>query len=165
MFLFRKATRHDFPKVYALKQAVIQTPYSGMNWNDTYPSDKVLKNDIETESMFLLQTEDGQLLGAVSINDTYDIHYQSVNWQTPNPALYMHRLFIAPDHRGQHLGEILIGFVEKEALNRKYRSIRFDSCTSNYPAHRLYSRCGYIRCGQIPLTGKNGLFLTFEKIL
>ncbi len=163
MYLFRKAVSQDLPDTYALKQAVIQNPYPGMSWSETYPSKEILRNDIETGSLFLLLTETGQLIGAVSINETYDIHYQSVKWKTPYPALYMHRLFIAPDRRGRHIGEILIGFVEDEARKQKYRSIRFDSCTTNIPAHLLYARCGYARCGEISLTGKNGSFYTFEK--
>lgn len=165
MFLFRKAVLQDFPNVYALKQAVIQNPYPGMSWSETYPSQEILKNDIETGSLFLLLAKTEQLIGAVSINETYDSHYQSINWKTPCPALYMHRLFIAPDHRGKHFGEILIDFIENEARRQKYRSIRFDSCSTNTPAHLLYTRCGYTRCGEIPLTGKNGTFYTFEKTL
>ena len=52
MFLFRKAVLQDFPNVYALKQAVIQNPYPGMSWSETYPSQEILKNDIETGRLF-----------------------------------------------------------------------------------------------------------------
>ena len=165
MYLFRKATLQDLLRVYALKQEVVRHPYPGMSWSEAYPSEEVLKNDIQTGSMFLLLSETDLLLGVVSVNETCDVHYRQVNWQTPAPTWYMHRLFVNPLNRGEHLGAELISRVESEARNRAYRSIRFDSCTSNYPAHRLYERCGYLRCGEIPLTGKPGTYYAFEKSL
>ena len=52
MFLFRKAVLQDFPNVYALKQAVIQNPYPGMSWSETYPSQEILKMISRPEACF-----------------------------------------------------------------------------------------------------------------
>ncbi len=165
MYLFRKATIQDLPAVYELKQSAVQRPYPGMSWSAAYPSEEIFCSDIESGSLYLLLSESGQLLGAVSINETYDKNYLSVKWETPEPALYMHRLFIDSCRRGERLGETVVAFAEKEARDRGFQSIRFDSHTSNLPAHRLYARCGYVCRGEIPLEGKTGRFFAFEKTL
>lgn len=159
-----KATIKNLNEVFALKQKTLDYIYPGFSWSKDYPTKETFKNDIDKGELYLFYKQDS-LIGAVCLNEEYDEHYNYVIWYSQKPALIIHRLFIDPEFRGKHLGEEILKWVIKYAINNKYKSIRLDTFSENRSAQRLYERLGFTHRGTIPLTGKCGLFWCYELIL
>lgn len=52
-------------------------------------------------------------------------------------------LAVNPDCQGKGIGKILMAELEKEAKNRKYGFIRFNSSEKRLDAHKFYENIGY----------------------
>jgi GNAT superfamily N-acetyltransferase len=57
-------------------------------------------------------------------------------------------LFVAPSARGQGVGEVLLKYAEQFAREDGSRGLFLRTAVDNYPAQRLYERCGWVRDSQ-----------------
>ena len=165
MLEFRKAVLDDVSRVYALKQKMLGYKYPGFSWSESYPTEEVFRNDILRGEMYVLESRTGDLLGAVSVNEIHDDHYNCVLWEGQTPVFYIHRLFVDPCRRGEHLGEEILRNVIERMRANGYRTARLDTFSENRSAQKLYHRMGFNLRGVIPLTGKIGLFYAYELCL
>lgn len=58
------------------------------------------------------------------------------------PALYVKELFVAPDARGQRIGEALMKAVAREAMTRRCGRVRWQVANWNEGGKRFYQRLG-----------------------
>jgi putative acetyltransferase len=56
-------------------------------------------------------------------------------------------MFTAPEARGAGTGAILMAALEAEARAQGLPLMRLETGDDLYPAHRLYERHGFVRCG------------------
>jgi [ribosomal protein S18]-alanine N-acetyltransferase len=59
----------------------------------------------------------------------------------------LYSIAVAPEARGEGLGEALLDAAEQLARRRRSRSMRLEVRSDNGPAQRLYERRGYARFG------------------
>lgn len=73
------------------------------------------------------------------------------------------QLWVAPDHRGQKLGESLILAAEKEAKNRKCTQMVLS--THSFQAPGFYEKLGYSKLAEVPEYPRGYLNEIYRKYL
>lgn len=137
------------------------------NWGDFYPPITLIKEDIETGSLFCLR-EDERLLGVIVLNEVAPVQFKSIQWQYPTKvALVVHRLAVAVEEQKKGYAQKLMKFAEKYAQEKSYNVIRLDAYSINTGLLKFYRQLGY-QCTKetISLGAKwKHPFVCFEKRL
>jgi len=134
-------------------------------WNDHYPTLKIIASDIESGSMYVLKNG-GDLLGMIAINEEQSPEYGQLNWRVRSgKVLVIHRLAIDPKWQKQGIGRQLMDFAENYALENGYASIRLDAYSGNPRALQLYERRGYQKAGQLVFPLRELPFFVYEKVM
>jgi len=164
MMTIRLAHREDLDAVIVIIQkATRQMDSQGIpQWDDIYPSDSILKTDIERKQMHVIENE-GSVCGCITLNEEQSPEYSDVSWSYPGKTLVVHRLTIDPEHQGQKFASRLMDFAEKEAGSKGYKSIRLDAFTKNPAAVALYEGRKYRNAGTVRF--RKGIFFCYEKKL
>ena len=85
---------------------------------------------------WVVESDQGEIVARTSaLREWSDWHAQYYWW--------IQRLYVAPDHRGRGLVEMLIGTVSAEARNRGAADLRLYVHGHNSRAIRAYRRCGF----------------------
>lgn len=126
--LIRPATREDVAPVALLEQQCFSCPWSEQSLGE------LLNNSF---SIFLVAEEEGALLGYVSANCSFETGY-------------INNLAVAPAHRRQGIGKMLLDALEEQALRRDVQTLTLEVRPSNLPARRLYKQLGYEEIGRRP---------------
>lgn len=121
--------------------------------------------DIENGRLFVLRNGQ-QTVGAVTITET-----DPLIWSDGAAALYIHRLVVARDLKGQNLGSVIMNFIEERAIQHKKSVLRLDCWANNDRLKRYYERIGFrkvrdLSIGNIPSLPehyKNSTTTLFEK--
>jgi putative acetyltransferase len=81
--------------------------------------------------------DDGTLLGCGALSELGPYEGEIKSMRT------------APDARGQGVGSTLLSAVLAEARQREYTRVSLETGSQDFfaPAHRLYERHGFVRCG------------------
>ncbi len=130
-------------------------------WDEIYPNETVLAGDIKNREMYVL-TDGSRILSCVVINENQDEEYRTGSWSYREGRIaVIHRLCV--DHRaqGRGLGNITMGFAERQIKAAGYSAIRLDAFTDNYISRKLYEKLGYTYTGTV--TFRKGLFYLMEK--
>lgn len=157
----------DLQEIFKLTQACsLDMQSQGIQqWDDTYPTIKLLEQDINSAAMFSLFESD-ELLGVIVMDDTQSSQYESIEWKLlKEPILVVHRLAVAPQHQGKGLGLQLMQYAEEMGKSSGYQSIRLDAYKDNPKLQQFYLARGYIAAGEIDLEYTTGPFVCFEKLL
>jgi ribosomal protein S18 acetylase RimI-like enzyme len=165
-YIFRKADIQDFKEITALyRKAVAGMIEKGIfQWDEIYPYDEVLLEDIVQEEMYLLTAEDGDITSCIVINEDQDETYRNGNWKyTEGRAAVIHRLCVLPDTQGTGLGKRTMQLAEALAKENGYDLIRLDAFPQNKSALKLYTGLGYTYAGQAQY--RKGIFYLMEKKL
>ena len=160
----RVASIGDIQEVMALyKQCTVKMNQSGLfNWHDNYPDLKTISNDIETGTLYILETD--YIHGAVALNDDQPPEYIHINWEYhEEPFLVVHRLAISPDQQGKGYGIKLMEFAEELAVSSACPSIRMDVYTINIPGRSLYKKLKYKELNEFYFPGFETRFVGLEK--
>lgn len=129
-------------------------------WDTVYPDELILRGDIEKQQMHVIE-DAGAVAGFVTINEEQSPEYREIAWSYQGRVLVVHRLTVSPKHQGKHLASGLMDFVEQEAAQRRYDTIRLDAFVNNPPAVSLYEKRGYRNAGTVHF--RKGLFYCFER--
>ena len=144
---------------YLITQGIFQ-------WNEHYPSESVLKGDVERGELYVLRKRE-KLIGIIALTTIMDPEYASVSWMSPSGSnLYVHRLAIAPEHQGKGYASELMSFAETLAREDGYTSIRLDTFSQNKRNQAFYEKRGYTRLEDIylPLQSEHP-FYCYELLL
>ncbi|MBD1372100.1 GNAT family N-acetyltransferase [Hazenella sp. IB182357] len=134
-------------------------------WNEDYPDREELMQDIKCGEMFLL-TIDGDIAGAVALNELYDLEYNEIEWKDESGKfLVVHRFCVNTKFQGQGISKTLLKHIDRYAKQTGYASIRLDTMMANEIAMNLYQKDGYEARGQFFFPGLENPFMAFEKHL
>jgi len=161
---FRPAEARDTDEVLALfAQAVAHMREAGIDqWDERYPSAELLRGDIESGEMYVLE-RGGDILSVVVINEDQDGEYAQGDWRCGGRAAVIHRLCVHPRFQHQGVAAETMRRAERLIAERGCDCIRFDAFTQNPYALRLYERLGYRRAGEVSF--RKGRFVLWEKAL
>lgn len=160
----RTAKISDLEELMSLyNRCTIKMNRNGLfNWHDGYPDIETISHDIETGSLYLLETD--LIYGAVTLNDEQPPEYVDINWEYHKPPyLVVHRLAISPDQQGKGYAVELMKFAEELAVLKACTSIRMDVYTINIPGRRLYQKLDYKELNEFYFPGFKTRFIGLEK--
>lgn len=132
-------------------------------WDEIYPNEEVIKQDIYKENMYVL-FEENKIMGIIVLNENQDKEYLDLKWRySKGKPLVIHRLCVHPAAQGKGVAKALMSFSENYASSNNYAFIRLDAFTENPIACRLYEKLGFEKAGIVNF--RKGKFYCFEKSL
>jgi len=120
-------------------------------WNEHYPSRKAFENDVARNELFVLE-DSGELLGGIVVSTFMDDEYLPISWLTQTGIennIYIHRLFVHPNHQGSGNAQKLMDFAEEQARQGNFLSVRLDTFSKNERNQKFYEQRGYQKLGDI----------------
>jgi ribosomal protein S18 acetylase RimI-like enzyme len=146
-----------------IKDAIKDMETKGIHqWDDIYPNEEVIVNDINKNNLYVSVNETGMVQGIIVLNENQDIAYEAIGWKyNSGKQLIIHRLCIHPNHQGKGIARTLIKFAEDLGSQQKYEAIRLDAFIPNIRACRMYEQVGYEK--REIVTFRKGDFYCYEK--
>lgn len=166
---YRLATLKDIIQIMEIIEdgrAFLSTQNSGQ-WQDGYPNETTMTNDIINENLYVLIKEDENIIVGVCAltyhEDDYDYLYEGA-WLTDLPYMVMHRIAVKKEYRSMGYGKLLFGVFIEVAKKKGYRSLRIDTHENNTRMRKILDDFGFVYCGKAILT-PNKDRMVFEKVL
>ena len=149
---FRKSELRDIPEMVGIiNDAVAFLRDSGVNqWQDGYPNEAVLKNDIALGRSYVL-TDGGSVVGTVVLSFEKDHCYDDIDgkWLNDEPYAVIHRSAVSAKARGKGCGRRLYEECERLAAQNGFMNIRVDTHRDNKVMNTMLTQYGYTMCGTI----------------
>lgn len=135
-------------------------------WNEKYPSKKIFKEDIESNSLYLAKINQ-EIVGCIMLTKNKDDVYKDIKWLSEdNINLYIHRLAVHPLFQKKGIGRKMMDFAEDYAKSNNYESVRLDTFSKNKRNNIFYENRGYIRLGNVYFPEQSRFpFYCFEKLI
>ena len=147
--MIRKATYDDVPvlmDVFRKARGIMRSSGNMNQWNDGYPSEEVVRKDIDNGHCVVL-CEDGKVVATMAFIPGPDPTYAEIydgGWLSDAPYHVIHRIAVAEP--GHNAAKVLLdwGFGQTG-------SIRIDTHKDNVIMHHVLSKYGFTHCGLILL--------------
>lgn len=141
----------------------------GVNqWQNGYPSEEVLENDIEEGISYVLIL-DGEIVGTATLQQGYDKSYQVIDgsWSDKSEVTYsvIHRIAVEAGHQGEKLITSLIQQLLTISYSLGYRDIRIDTHPDNRVMQHAIVENKFIERGSIVLDMDQGIRKAYQIIL
>lgn len=163
--MIRKAVSEDLPVILATIILVKKTMLEEGNpqWDSDYPGEKEYSADIEREELFVEVDTRGGIRGFMCLNRDLSKEYDDISWETPFPALGIHRLAVNIKYRRLGVAKALFSFAEEYARLQGCRSLHVDTFTFNTTAQNFFVRNGCRFAGEIYMKGRSEPYRCYEK--
>ena len=147
--MIRKATYDDVPalmEIFRKARGIMRESGNLHQWNDGYPSEDVVRMDIDGGHCFVL-CEEEKILATMAFIPGPDPTYAEIydgRWLSGAPYHVIHRIAVAEP--GHNAAKALLdwGFKRTE-------SIRIDTHKDNVIMRHILSKYGFTHCGRILL--------------
>ena len=157
----RKATYADIPdlmQIFSKARGIMRESGNMNQWNDSYPSEEIIRKDIDGGYCMLLCEQDSILATMAFIpgpDPTYAEIYDG-EWTDDNPYYVIHRIAVRePGHKAaEKLMDWAFRYLEekdKKAAVSIRTGIRIDTHRDNIIMHHILAKLGFTRCGVILL--------------
>lgn len=167
---FRRTTPADIPTIlhYISKAQTLFAEQGVDQWQDGYPNETSLFEDIRRGESYAVTTSDGHLVASAMISFSCDITYEEIEgeWLTKGGPCYgvVHRIVISPEAKRMGIATFIIEQLHKMAEKEHADSLRIDTHRDNIPMQKLIEKSGYTYCGIIHV--RDGAErLAYEKVL
>ena len=164
--IFRKTTINDIDKVMKIIDDA-KAYLKEMNidqWQDGYPDEEVIKNDIINNSSYVLD-KDGDIVAtamfAIENDRTYDNIYDG-KWLTEGKYAVIHRIAVDNELKGLKLGAEIVNNAVEVCKMKGIGSIKIDTHKDNISMQKFLKNNGFQYCGVIYLEDKSPR-VAFEK--
>ncbi len=163
MEVFEKATAADAETIFTLYQtaAVSGRENGSSDWDDSYPTREILKEDLNQERLYVLW-ENGELLAAISLMESDDLDEEPLGWTEVKSCVPV-RLCVSPTRQCQGIGGRMMTLLTETVKRKGYAAIRLLAAKENLAANRLYERMGFCRMGEVHLYDTD--FYAYERLL
>ncbi|SHJ51867.1 GNAT family N-acetyltransferase [Flavobacterium haoranii] len=165
-FTFRKAVIEDKNSIWnIIQQAILRRKADGSNqWQDDYPNEQSIENDIVTDFGFVLVNEE-KIIGYCAVIINYEPAYDAIEgkWLTNDDFVVIHRIAIDENYLGQGLSGKIIENVEKLAKKNNIFSVKVDTNFDNIAMMKIFEKRGYQYCGEVYFRGSARR--AYEKVL
>ena len=145
--IIRKSTEQDIPRmleIFAIARRFMAETGNPNQWAETYPSNELLMNDINSGDSYVC-LEDDKVVATFVLrggNDpTYNIIYDG-EWKNDNPYATIHRIASSGEVKG------IFNHTMKFAL-QNYATIRIDTHRDNKVMQHTILKAGFSYCGII----------------
>ena len=147
-----KATENELQELCSLYQRTAENmKQNGLNqWNwGLYPTEEMIRGDVERGEMYIAQAADGSLAAAVVLTETMDPAYAGVSWTGGVRPGMIHRLAIDPPLQGAGIGGDILDDAIRILRRAGCDCVRCDTNMENLRAVRLYEKMGFRICGTV----------------
>jgi len=161
----RKANGKDMNTVLEIfKKAINVMNTNGiLQWDDIYPDEQILNEDIENNQMFLGEI-DGKIVSVFVLNQECDEEYENGNWRYQrSPFAVIHRFCVNPNFQNNGIGTKTMNIIEEMLKENSIETIRLDTFSLNTYALKMYEKLGYNKVGEV--SWRKGIFYLLEKKL
>jgi len=162
----RKATITEVPVIWEILQyAIAQRKADGsQQWQDGYPNENSIRNDIDNGSAYVLEDNGTILLYAAVIFDK-EPAYENIEgkWLTEGDYMVLHRVAASPLAKGKGIATQFFQIIEDLCVQNNVFSIKIDTNFDNVPMLKIIDRLGYTYCGEVYFRGSARK--AFEKVL
>ncbi len=110
-----------------------------------YPREDLLRDDLEKGNLYYLR-EQGEIAAAVVLQTGQEAEYEKLSWNCGVKPGIFHRLAVAPNHRREGLGALVMDDVLKLLRGLGCDCVRCDTSEHNVAALALYERLGFRPC-------------------
>ena len=150
--MIRKATYDDIPALMEIfrKARGIMRESGNMNqWNDSYPSEEIVRKDIENGHCMVLCLDNGQskVIATMTFipgpDPTYAVIYDG-KWPDDSPYHVIHRIAVSEPGNNAALSLLDWAFTQTAC-------IRIDTHKDNVIMHHILRKYGFRHCGIIHL--------------
>ncbi|MDF2872284.1 MAG: acetyltransferase [Anaerocolumna sp.] len=164
----------DIDEIEQLYNEMNDALEAGINYpgfkKGVYPVRENAVEGVEEGYLYVARWE-GRIAGSIILSHKPEEAYTSVTWNTDqeyDKIIVIHTLTVHPEFVKRGIGNSLMDFTERHARKLEMSAIRLDVYEKNYPAIRLYERCGYEYVGTVDLGyAEYGLpwYKLYEKVL
>lgn len=163
--MFRTAKEADLPKIMMIVQQIVidMSTTNNRQWDETYPLREHFLQDIQTDSLYVLE-EDDQLKGFISINQDFAPEYHELDWEAEE-FLVIHRVAVNPKSRQEGVATRLMQFAEQLSKERGMNFLISDTSELNTEMNRLFNKLEYVKVGKVSLDKEEFQFNCYEKKL
>ncbi|GMO39340.1 MAG: GNAT family N-acetyltransferase [Termitinemataceae bacterium] len=146
------------------KKAIKKMIANGIfQWDEIYPSEKDLTDDIKRGEMYGLVNGE-EILAVIVYNQESDDEYVKGKWEyTGDNYAVLHRFCVNTDCQGRGIGTQMFSMIGSLLQSRGFKAIRFDAFPQNPVSLKIYEKLGYKKAGEINL--RKGVFNLYEKLL
>lgn len=173
-FKITEGKNADLSKVISLYNELNTTLEKGVNYpswkKHIYPNEETAIEGITTNTLYVIKDND-RVIGSIILNHYQYEAYKKLQWTVNaenNEVIVVHTLAVHPDYFGCGIAMMLMKFAEDLTYKKRMKAIRLDVSVNNYPAIKLYEKCGFILVGEVDL-GLNipglELFKCYEKAI
>ena len=165
---FSKSSHSDLKSIMNIvSDAQVYLASLGVDqWQDGYPDKSLILEDIYNSESYIVETEEGILLGTAMFTTKPEPTYTFIDgkWLTGKDAKYgvIHRMAVGESYRSMGIAKFIVGECEQILKECKITSMRIDTHEDNIGMQSLIKKLGYIYCGVIFLDNGNKR-LAFEK--
>jgi len=155
--IFRIAKESEGAKILELYRSAVGGEFCA--WDEEYPGPEEVRGDLAAGNLYLLEDEEGEIAGAVSIVPENELD-RFEGWKDRNAAEFA-RVVIAPALQGKGLAKELVSGVIREIRSRGFTSVHISVAEKNIPARKTYLRAGFVDRGEEDMYGSH--FILCEK--
>lgn len=148
-----KAKIEDLQKlVFMTDCAKVRLREMGIDqWQKGAPNQDTWTAAIENEVVYVLKSDDGDIMGAFCFALGEDVSYDEIDgqWLTGENANYVavHRFCVCENHLRKGVADDLLKNVKRMAKEHGLDSIRIDTHQDNHPMQRVIDKAGFKKCG------------------
>ncbi len=132
-------------------------------WDDDYPGPDTIETDLEKGNLFVMKTEAGEIIAAVSAEEDPDVDRLDCWDPSLRPAGEFARLAVSPAFQNQGLGRRMAAHILEVLKQRGFRSVHILVNRENVTAIRSYAHIGFRTAGECFMYHQQ--FLCYEKPL
>ena len=167
---FLNATKEDLAQtlqIIAEAQAYLATQHIEQ-WQNGYPNEKIILNDLENNESFAVKTEDSIQIATAMFSTKTEPTYTTIEgqWLTKENAVYgvIHRMAVSEKNRGTGIAKFIFNQCEALLKQNRIKSMRIDTHQDNTEMQGLLKNLGYHFCGIIYLENHDKR-LAYEKLI
>ena len=158
---FLQADENDKAEIMSLYRVAIGT--EGCTWSMDYPNEEIFDMDCERGDLFCLKNDDGEITGAISVDDDEAVEALECWDSGLSPGAELARLVVKEEYRNQGIARRLLSSAMEILAERDYKSAHFLVSKTNYRAINSYAKLEFTKKGECDLY--DGQWWCYEKEL
>ena len=146
----RNATYDDIPAlmhIFECAKGIMRASGNMHQWGNGYPSEEIVKRDIDSGACHVLCDESGNILATVAFIPGPDPTYSYIEggaWLNDDPYYVIHRIAVTAP--GKSCARTMFDWAFERT-----NTVRIDTHRDNVIMHHILQKYGFQRCGVIYL--------------
>jgi len=149
MFFFREIARHNIAR-------------NIFHWNYHNPSYDGIYQDVKNGELYI-QRDKHLCAGVICMNDRPQKDFSALKWKENANPLTIQYFAVHPDWLESNIGEVLLDFANRTALENEYSSIHADVHELDEPHKKMLEEAMYKPVGEYRKEPQLLPFQAFEK--